>query len=146
MIDLGTDARFTVHEALAAEAMAGADLPLCCLLLRDEARFPWLVLVPRRAGMRESFDLLPGDRARLWAEAERVGEALMAVSGAAKLNTVAFGNLCPQLHVHLIARSPNDAAWPASAVGLPREPYSAGAPAFWTALLDRLSLSARTKP
>lgn len=137
---------FALDPALSAEALASVDLPLCRLLLRDEARFPWLVLVPRRAGLLESVDLLPGDRTRLWGEAERVGAALLSVTGAAKLNTAAFGNLCPQLHLHLIARAPGDAAWPGSAVGLPREAYSAGVPSWWPALLARLSLSARQSP
>ena len=145
MTGLGTDAAFAVAEALTTEALASADLPLCRVLLRDEARFPWVVLVPRRAGLREAFDLLPGDRARLARETEAVGAALLAVTGAAKLNTAAFGNLCPQLHVHLIARLPGDAAWPASAVGLPRAPYSA-APPFWPALLRRLDRKARQSP
>lgn len=137
---------FEVDARLTSEALAAGDLPLCRLLLRGEARFPWVVLVPRRPGARESFDLLPADRARLWSEAEAVGAALLAVTGAAKLNTAAFGNACPQLHVHLVARSPGDPGWPGSAIGLPREPYSAGVPAFWGGLLDRLALSARTRP
>ena len=145
MTGLGTDEAFVVAEALTAEALANADLPLCRVLLRDEARFPWVVLVPRRPGATETFDLLPGDRQRLREETEAVGAGLLAVTGAAKLNTAAFGNLCPQLHVHLIARSPGDAAWPGSAVGLPRVPYSA-APAFWPVLLRRLALSARQSP
>ena len=137
---------FALDDALADEALAAADMPLCRVLLRDEARFPWLVLVPRRPGLRETVDLLPGDRGRLWREAEAVGAALLAVTGGAKLNTAAFGNLCPQLHLHLIARSPGDAAWAGSAVGLPRTSYSAGVPPWWDALLTRLSLSARQSP
>lgn len=146
MTVLETEDGFTVDPRLEAEALAAADLPLCRVLLRNEAHFPWLILVPRRAGACETFDLLPGDRARLWAEVDHVGQALLGVTGARKLNIAAFGNVCPQLHIHLVARSPGDAAWPASAVGLPRVAYSAGSPAFWPALLARLDLSARTKP
>lgn len=146
MAGLETGEAFRVDDALSRETLATADMPLCRLLLRDEARFPWLVLVPRRLGPRESFDLLPADRARLWAEAETVGQALLAVTGAAKLNLAAFGNLCPQLHIHLVARTPHDAAWPQNVIGLPRESYAAGIPAFWPALLARLSLNARANP
>lgn len=138
---------FRVDERLTAEAPASADLPLCRLLLRDEARFPWIVLVPRRAGVSEAFNLLPGDRARLWAEVDLAAAALKAATGADKINVAAFGNLCPQLHVHVVARRAGDAAWPGSAIGLPREGYASGVvPAFWPALLARLALDARQRP
>jgi diadenosine tetraphosphate (Ap4A) HIT family hydrolase len=138
---------FTIDERLIAEALAAADLPLCRLLLRGEARFPWVVLVPRRPGVSESFDLAEGDRAALWAEADLVAAALKAATGAAKINLAAFGNMVPQLHVHVVARRTSDAAWPGSAVGLPRQPYpSDEPPPFWSALLSRLSLSARQSP
>lgn len=145
-----------LHPALAAEALRSADLPLCALLLRDEARFPWLVLVPRRPDLREPWDMLPGNRAAFWAEAERVGAALQAATNADKINLAAFGNQCPQLHLHVVARRRDDAAWPDSVIGLPREAYAAGGtdgggapaspPAFWPALLSRLDLTERQKP
>lgn len=140
-------AAFRVDDRLTAEALSGADLPLCRVLMRDEARFAWVVLVPRRADASESSDLLPGDRARMWVEVDLVAAGLKAVAGADKVNVAAFGNLCPQLHVHVVARRAGDAAWPGSAVGLPREGYSPGeAPSFWPALLARLILSARQSP
>ena len=134
---------FSLDPALAAEALRAADLPLCAVLLRDEARFPWLVLVPRRAGASEPWDLLPGDRAALWSETERVGAALKAATGADKINIAVFGNMVPQLHVHVVARAEGDAAWPGSAVGLPRAPYPSGVPSFWSALLAALGLADR---
>ncbi|MBB4657689.1 HIT domain-containing protein [Parvularcula dongshanensis] len=134
-----------IDPRLAEEGAATADLPLCRVLLRNEARFPWLVLVPRRVGVREVMDLLPGDRAAFWRDVERAGDALLAATGAAKLNVALFGNMVPQLHAHLVARSPGDAAWPGSAVGLPREAY-ASPPAFWPDLLSRLALSERQRP
>ena len=136
---------FALDPALGAEALGSADLPLCRLLLRDESRFPWVVLIPRRPGLREPWDLLPGERAQLWSEAERVGVALSGAARADKMNLAAFGNICPQLHLHLIARRVGDAAWPGSAVGLPREPY-ASPPPFWSSLLARLDLKERQRP
>ena len=138
---------FRLDPRLAGEALRAARLPLCTILLRDEARFPWLVLVPRRPDLAEPWDLLPGDRARFWAEAERVGAALRAATGCDKANLAAFGNIVRQLHLHVVARNEGDAAWPGSAIGLPREPYppggGGGAPVFWPALLAELGLADR---
>ena len=137
---------FRLDPALAAEALRAADLPLATLLLRDEARFPWLVLVPRRAGLAEPWDLLPGDRAAFWSEAERVGATLARAAQADKINLAAFGNITRQLHLHVVARTEDDAAWPGSVIGLPREPYASGVPAFWPALLGALDLKDRQSP
>ena len=136
---------FSPDPALAAEALRAADLPLCTVLLRDEARYPWLVLVPRRANVAEPWDLLPGDRAAFWAEAERVGAGLKAVTGADKINLAAFGNVVRQLHLHVVARREGDPAWPGSVIGAPREPYErGGVPAFWPAFLDASGLADRS--
>lgn len=133
-----------LDKRLEAEAKSRAELPLCELMLRGENRFPWVVLIPRRAGVAESFDLAPEDRAALWEEVDRVAAALKELTGAAKINIAAFGNMVPQLHIHIVARSPDDPAWPGSAVGwAPPEPYSGDVPSFWPALLDRLCLSER---
>ncbi|MEM9234080.1 MAG: HIT domain-containing protein [Pseudomonadota bacterium] len=129
---------------IAAEAKAAMDLPLCRVLLRNEARFPWLVLVPRRAEISESFELDAADRAQLWAEVDQAAAALKTVTGAEKINIAAFGNMVPQLHVHIVARTSEDPAWPGSAVGWATpEPYSEDVPSFWPDLLAALARSAR---
>lgn len=134
-----------LDERLAAEAARRADLPLSTLLLRNEHRFPWVVLVPRREDVSESFDLGEADRAALWSEVDRVAAALKTETGATKINIAAFGNMVPQLHVHVVARHPEDPAWPGSAVGwAPAAPYGdGGVPPFWPGLLSRLDLSER---
>lgn len=78
----------------------------------DDARFPWLILVPRIAGARELTDLDEADRHALLGEISAVGRALEARLTPDKLNIAALGNIVPQLHVHLIARFIGDAAWP----------------------------------
>ncbi len=89
-----------------------AALALCTVLLMKDARFPWLILVPRRAGAEEILDLSPGDQARLWAEITQCAEILRAVATPLKLNIGALGNIVRQLHVHIVARNDGDAAWP----------------------------------
>ena len=144
---------FRLAPALAAERLAFAEMALCQGILRDERRYPWVVLVPRRAGLEEVFDLLPGDSQRLWREVSTVASALKAVTECDKTNIAAFGNVTRQLHVHIVARSEGDPHWAGGAVGVDdRVPYSSGdlgdggVPAWWPALLARLALRDLTRP
>ena len=103
---------FELHPRLAADTALVADWPLCRVLLFNDARYPWLVLVPRRAGLVEFADLHPEDHAILMEEIVRAGEAVRALLPGAKLNVGALGNLVPQLHVHVVGRHSSDPAWP----------------------------------
>jgi len=103
---------FDLDPRLAADTVFVADWTLCCVLLMNDARYPWLILVPRRAGAFEVFDLNPEDREMLIAEVALASERLKRFSQAAKINIGALGNLVPQLHIHIVARNPGDAAWP----------------------------------
>lgn len=87
------------------------------MLLMDDARYPWCILVPRRTGVEEIFQLNAGDRVQLLAESCRLGEALMELFEGDKLNVAALGNVVPQLHVHHVVRRRGDAAWPAPVWG-----------------------------
>lgn len=108
---------FALDPRLQADTLVVAELGLSKLLMMRDGNYPWLILVPRRAGAVEILDLEPADRARLWGEIERVAEALRAETGADKLNVAALGNVVSQLHVHVIARFRSDAAWPAPVWG-----------------------------
>jgi diadenosine tetraphosphate (Ap4A) HIT family hydrolase len=88
-------------------------LSLCDVLLMNDARFPWLVLVPRRPGMVEMIDLPSELQQQLWHEINRVAAVLRDAVPCYKLNIGALGNITRQLHVHVIARTEDDAAWPA---------------------------------
>jgi len=103
---------FVLHPRLAADTAFVADWDLSRVLLMDDARYPWAILVPRRADMTELFDLDAQDRAALTEEVARAARMLKAMTGAAKINIGALGNLVPQLHVHVVARCESDAAWP----------------------------------
>lgn len=103
---------FTLHPRLAADTHAVGDLPLCRVLVMDDARFPWLVLVPRRPDLREFTDLPVGERAALMEEIALASRVLDEETGAEKLNVGALGNVVAQLHVHVVARFARDAAWP----------------------------------
>ncbi len=103
---------FALDPRLAADTRLVASLPLCDVRLMNDARYAWLVLVPRRAGMVEIADLAAAEQAGLWQEVNLAGRALRAVAPCDKLNLGALGNLVRQLHVHVVARREGDAAWP----------------------------------
>ena len=125
---------FTLHPRLASDTAFVADWPLCHVLLMNDARYPWLILVPRRAGATELFDLDPVDRVQLTDEIARASQTLKRACFAAKINVGALGNLVPQLHVHIVARNPGDPAWPGPVWGhSPAVPYEDAARAAFIA-------------
>jgi diadenosine tetraphosphate (Ap4A) HIT family hydrolase len=107
-----SEAGFILDPRLQADTCRIASFPLCEVLLMDDARFPWLILVPRRPGAVEVADLSDADQAALWREVTRAAAALRTVMPCDKLNLGALGNVVRQLHVHVIARLEGDAAWP----------------------------------
>ncbi len=119
---------FSIDPRLAADTLAIGELPLSRLLLMDDARWPWLILVPRIAGARELIDLDGNDRNALMDEVTQVARTLESLHRPDKLNIAALGNVVPQLHVHVIARHVGDAAWPKPVWGQgERVPYDASA-------------------
>lgn len=103
---------FSLDPRLAVDSCTVAALPLCEVRLMNDARYPWLILVPRQAGLVEITDLAAAEQTRLWQEVNQAAVALRAVAPCDKLNLGALGNMVRQLHVHLIARCIGDAAWP----------------------------------
>src|SRR6185312_12627146 len=102
---------FTLDPRLAAESFSLGQLALCEVLLFDDARFPWLVLVPKKAGLVEIIDLDARERALLMDDIAKASEVLKWLTGCHKLNVAALGNQVRQLHVHVIARFETDVAW-----------------------------------
>jgi diadenosine tetraphosphate (Ap4A) HIT family hydrolase len=108
---------FELHPDFQPTSVGLGDLALCHVRLQADARFPWLILIPRVHGARELEDLADGERDVLMEEVLRAGEAARAIGQAlgrpaTKLNVAQLGNVTPQLHVHVIARRTDDAAWP----------------------------------
>jgi diadenosine tetraphosphate (Ap4A) HIT family hydrolase len=103
---------FTLHPRLAADTALILDAPLCRVLLMDEVTYPWLILVPRRAGLAEIGDLSPADRGQLIDEIAIASAVLRRLETPQRINVAALGNIVEQLHVHVIARLATDPAWP----------------------------------
>lgn len=103
---------FLLDHRLEADTVFVADWALSRVLLMNDARFPWLILVPRRAGVSELHELAHAERMVLIEEVARAARALKSAAAATKINIASLGNIVPQLHVHVMARTPADAAWP----------------------------------
>jgi diadenosine tetraphosphate (Ap4A) HIT family hydrolase len=125
---------FEIHSRLAADTSFVADWPLSRVLLMEDARYFWLVLVPRLPEVTEITELSPAERALLLEETAHAG-TIIKKAGAAKLNIGSLGNLVPQFHLHVVGRHPGDAAWPGPVWG-----HSAPAPYDSAARLERIAL------
>lgn len=140
---------FKADPAFDAGSVAVCDWPLCEVRLQDDARFPWLILIPRRAGLHELEDLSAAERATLMDEVVRAGDLVRMLGEAAgqpvqKLNVAALGNVTAQLHVHVIGRRHDDGLWPDPVWGRGAAlPY--GANGLQTAV-SRVRLQARHAP
>lgn len=104
--------RFEVAPAFEAGSVAAAEWPLCHVRLQDDARFPWLILIPRVEGAVELEDLSVEQRAMLMEETVRAGALVRQLGVVEKLNVGAIGNVTAQLHVHVVGRRRDDGPWP----------------------------------
>lgn len=135
-------ANFELDPRLAADTLPLTRLPLCDLRLMNDQRYPWLILVPRRAGAVEWIDLDEDDQLALWSEVRQAASALRSMTEPDKLNVAALGNQVRQLHVHLIARHREDDAWPDPVWGrYPALTYDDGGDAFREELLAQMPVS-----
>jgi diadenosine tetraphosphate (Ap4A) HIT family hydrolase len=117
---------FTLHPRLEADCIVMGDFPLSRLLLMNDSRYPWFILVPRREDIHEIFQLSETEQQQLQRESVALGQGIMDAFGGDKLNMAALGNLVPQLHIHHIVRYLDDAAWPNPVWGIGvAVPYSA---------------------
>ena len=105
-------AEWTLHPQLLRDTANLGDLPLSRVLVMNDANYPWLILVPRKADITELIDLDESQQTQLMREVTQAARALRAVTQCHKLNIAALGNAVPQLHVHVVARFRHDAAWP----------------------------------
>jgi diadenosine tetraphosphate (Ap4A) HIT family hydrolase len=131
---------WSLHPQLAADTVPVCDLALSRLFVMNDANFPWLILVPRRAGVSEIMDL--GDeQPLLMDEISQVSRALKDETRCDKLNIAAIGNMVPQLHIHVVARRKDDAIWPKPVWGaIPPRAYEPQAmQRFIDAIRQRLS-------
>ena len=115
---------FQLHPQLEADTHLICRTENCQILLMDDARFPWIVLVPEVADIRELYELKARQQQQAYQSILRISKSLAEYSNADKMNVAALGNQVPQLHIHIIARYETDAAWPGPVWGVGQaEPY-----------------------
>ncbi|TRW49327.1 HIT domain-containing protein [Aliidiomarina halalkaliphila] len=116
---------FILHSKLDQDCFKIGNLPLCRVLMMNDRQYPWFILVPRRAGVREIYELSSEDQRIFWHESAWFSEQIMEIFNGEKLNVAALGNVVPQLHVHHIVRNQYDACWPSPVWGaVPPRPFS----------------------
>jgi diadenosine tetraphosphate (Ap4A) HIT family hydrolase len=135
-IDMAGQMVFQLDERLAADTLPVLSLGLCAVRLMSDSRWPWLILVPQRADIRELYQLTPLDQAMLTFETALLSEAFAKITNSYKLNIGALGNVVPQFHLHVVARNIDDPNWPRPVWGFGEKvPYNAD---IATAFIDRL--------
>ena len=90
------------------------DLKLCTIRLNDNSKFPWVILIPKRNKITDMSDLNSKDQNLLMKEIIYVSRIMKKSFKTKKLNVEKIGNIVPQLHIHIIARSKKDSSWPLS--------------------------------
>lgn len=103
---------FTLNAKLKADSIFVKAFKLSDLLLMNDNRFPWFILVPRRENISELFELKIEDQQRLWKEIITISDWAKKHFAADKMNVAALGNVVSQLHVHIVCRKIGDPAWP----------------------------------
>jgi len=109
---------FQLHPQLAKDTFEIASPTHLRVLLMNDARYPWLILVPEKPDLVELHDLTVEDYGSVVAEIRRISILMKALFKADKMNVAALGNMVPQLHIHIIARFQSDPAWPAPVWGM----------------------------
>ena len=101
-----------------------ADLKLCSIRLIDNAKFPWIILIPKRKNINDISELNSKDQMLLMKEIVHCSKLMKKIFKTKKLNVEKIGNVVPQLHIHIIARSKNDSSWPLSVWVVEKKNYS----------------------
>ena len=100
-----------------------ADLKLCSIRLIDNAKFPWIILIPKRKNITDISELNSKDQMLLMKEIVHCSKLMKKIFKTKKLNVEKIGNIVPQLHIHVIARNKKDSSWPSSVWVVKSKPY-----------------------
>ena len=115
--------KFKLDKAFSNEKFSITELKLCHVVLNNNILFPWVILIPKRNNFKEIIDLTKKDQYLLMDEIALVSKLMQKIFSPDKLNIASFGNITPQLHIHIIARYKNDKAWPNSVFGFENKAY-----------------------
>ena len=114
-----------VNKSFLKDSHLITNLKLCSIRLIDNAKFPWIILIPKRKNITDISELNSKDQMLLMKEIVHCSKLMKKIFKTKKLNVEKIGNIVPQLHIHIIARSKNDSSWPLSVWVVKAESYSA---------------------
>ena len=115
---------FKIDKKFSKSSYHITDLKLCVLRLHDNSKFPWVILIPKRKNITDLSDLNSKDQILIMKEIVHVSKIMKKLFKTTKINTEKIGNLVPQLHIHIIARSKKDSSWPLSVWAVKGKKYS----------------------
>ncbi|MEP1443390.1 MAG: HIT family protein [Hyphomicrobiales bacterium] len=131
---------FSLSDKLEADTFSVLDLRLSTVRLMNDARYPWIIMVPRIAHIEEMYELSRVEQSFLMEEMSAVSRAVKAVTNPTKMNVGALGNIVRQLHIHVIARFDTDATWPDPVWGKGEaKPYNDDGAAFLSLLRPQIT-------
>ncbi|MDB9718352.1 HIT family protein [Candidatus Pelagibacter sp.] len=113
-----------VNKSFLKDSYLITNLKLCSIRLIDNAKFPWIILIPNRKNITDISELNSKDQMLLMKEIVHCSKLMKKIFKTKKLNVEKIGNIVPQLHIHIIARSTKDSTWPLSAWVTKGKPYS----------------------
>ena len=115
---------FKIHKKFEKTTHYIADLKLCQIRLQDNAKFPWIMLIPKRNKVSQILDLNRNDQIRLMDEIQYCSKIMKKNFPCDNLNVEKVGNIVPQLHIHIVPRHKKDPSWPLSIWVVKGKPYS----------------------
>ena len=118
---------FKINQKFLKSSYHVTELKLCSLRLNDNSKFPWIILIPKRKNITDMSDLNSKDQVLLMKEIVYVSKIMKKIFKTNKINIEKIGNLVPQLHIHIIARSKKDSSWPLSVWVVKGKKYSKSA-------------------
>ena len=114
----------TVNKNFLKDSYFIKDLNLCSVRLINNSKFPWIILIPIRKNITDITDLSSKDQILLMKEIVHCSKLMKKIFKTKKLNIEKIGNIIPQLHIHIIARSTMDSSWPLSVWVVKGKPYT----------------------
>ena len=115
---------FKIHKKFEKTTHYITDLKLCQIRLQDNAKFPWIMLIPKRNKVSQILDLNRKDQIRLMDEIQYCSKIMKKNFPCDNLNVEKVGNIVPQLHIHIVPRHKKDPSWPLSIWVVKGKPYS----------------------
>jgi len=116
--------KFELDKKIAADTIALSESDRYVIRLANDARFPWVILIPKVSSITEAYQLDVGFQQQLAVDSGLLGQEMMALYQGDSFNTGALGNVVRQLHIHHVVRFQNDEAWPGPVWGAGRPvPY-----------------------